>query len=321
MSLYQSIRLHWKKPEYILMFIFIAVNIGLSYGQTKEMAAIVGAENPAHQASFSIILEGLFAFTLLTRADQRAQGLHVPLFLHVAYFGLLGSITAINISVLYKYHPVAGPFIGMVIAGTMLYTERLFVWKNTEANKPAKKKPRDMLKEAEREIEEEQVMQKIEYLKHEARKPSLKLIKRARKDQHKRRRIEQGKSILPWRKDEEQGLPEYFRQKKDPIQELIEINRESKPKVVEVEPDGAIIPHKIGFHAETARREEKTDKKQPAPLFKPNQEKRLEAIRKAEELRSELGRIPEPRELIEIGLTKHYATYARDQLKKTRETE
>jgi hypothetical protein len=88
-SLYQSFKLHYKKPEFWIMVGFIAVNIILSFGQTKVIAQLAGAENRLHQVAFSIILEGLFAFTLLTRADQRAQNLNVPTFLNVAYFGLL----------------------------------------------------------------------------------------------------------------------------------------------------------------------------------------------------------------------------------------
>lgn len=315
MSLYQSIKMNWKKPEFILMYLFIAVNILLSFGQTKEVAEFVGAETPIHKAAFSIILEGLFAFTLLTRADQRAQGLHVPLFLNVAYYGLLGSITAINISVLYRHHPIFGPPLGLLIACTMLYVEKLFVWKSTEADKPAQKKLKDMLKEAKQEIKEEQVMQEIEYLKYEARRPSLKLIKRARKDQRKRKRIEQGKSILsvilPWRKNEEQGLPEYFLQKKDPIKEIVVELQDSEPKTIEVEPTEEIVPVKraIGFNVE----QQTENKKQN--LFQPNQEKRQEAILKAEKLKERLGRIPKKRELMDEGVTDHYARIAINSLK------
>jgi hypothetical protein len=325
-SLYQSIKLHWKKPEYLLMLIFIGVNIALSFGQTKEFAAAVGVQNPFHQAAFSVILEGLFAFTLLTRADQRAQNLNVPLFLNLAYFGLLVAITIVNISVLYQKNPIAGPFLGLVITGTMLYTEKLFVWKNTSSNQPARKTPHQLKKEAEKEIQEERVMQEIEYLKYEARKPSLNLIKRARKDEQKRRRVEKGQSIWPWGKDEEQELPEYFRRKKeDPIKEVIAELERSEPKTVEVEQakTAEIVPlGGIGFHAETARRESKSErKKSPAPMFRPNQEKRQEALEVAIRLESELGRVPEPKELMEEGLTKHYATFARKELRKMRETE
>jgi hypothetical protein len=320
MSLYQSIKMNWKKPEFILMYLFIAVNILLSFGQTKEVAEFVGAETPIHKAAFSIILEGLFAFTLLTRADQRAQGLHVPLFLNVAYYGLLGSITAINISVLYRHHPIFGPPLGLLIACTMLYVEKLFVWKSTEADKPAQKKLKDMLKEAKQEIKEEQVMQEIEYLKYEARRPSLKLIKRARKDQRKRKRIEQGKSILsvilPWRKNEEQGLPEYFLQKKDPIKEIVAELHETQPKTVDVQDQKEakeLVPFRrqIGFHME--RTDEKP--KSPAPLFQPNMEARKEAIETAKRLQKELGRLPKQRELIESGISEYYAKWARKELK------
>jgi hypothetical protein len=321
LSLYQSIKLHWKKPEYILMLVFVTVNIVLSFGQTKEFAAAVGVENPFHQAAFSIILEGLFAFTLLTRADQRAQNLHVPIFLHVAYFGLLGAITTINISVLYQKHPIAGPFLGIVIAGTMLYTEKLFVWKNTESDKPARKTPHQLKKEAEKEIQEERVMQEIEYLKYEARKPSLNLIKRARKDEQKRRRVEKGQSIWPW-KTEEQELPEYFRRKKeDPIKEIVAELERSEPKTVDIkdkEEAKELVPFRrqIGFHMERTDHAADPKPKSPAPRFQPNMEARAKAIETAKKLKEELGRLPKQRELMENGLSEYYAKWARQELKK-----
>jgi hypothetical protein len=244
-SLYQSFKLHYKKPEFWLMVGFIAVNIILSFGQTKVVAELAGAENRFHQIAFSIILEGLFAFTLLTRADQRAQNLNVPKFLNVAYFGLLLAITLSNITVLYQYHEIAGPFLGVLITGTMLYTEKLFVWKNTEANKPARKKPRDLMREAKKEIQEERILQKIEWLKWEAKKPDLKLIKQARKAEEKRKTVEGDR------------LPQFFleREKEDPIKQIQAELVQSEPKIVDVDADVQTLPaRRIGFHAEDERR-------------------------------------------------------------------
>jgi hypothetical protein len=240
-SLYQSFKLHYKKPEFWLMVGFIAVNIILSFGQTKVVAELAGAENRFHQIAFSIILEGLFAFTLLTRADQRAQNLNVPKFLNVAYFGLLLAITLSNITVLYQYHEIAGPFLGVLITGTMLYTEKLFVWKNTEANKPARKKPRDLMREAKKEIQEERILQKIEWLKWEAKKPDLKLIKQARKAEEKRKTVEGDR------------LPQFFLE--DPIKQIQAELKQTEPKIVDVDADVQTLPaRRIGFHAEDERR-------------------------------------------------------------------
>jgi hypothetical protein len=300
-SLYQSFKLHYKKPEFWIMVGFIAVNIILSFGQTKVIAQLAGAENRLHQVAFSLLFEGLFAFTLLTRADQRAQNLNVPTFLNVAYFGLLVAITLINITVLYQYHEIAGPFLGVLITGTMLYTEKLFVWKNTEANKPARKKPRDLMREAKKEIQEERTLQKIEWLKWEAQKPDLKLIRMARKAEEKRREVVGD------------GLPEFFLQlqKKDPIKEIVVELQDSEPKTIEVEPTEEIVPVKraIGFNVE----QQTENKKQN--LFQPNQEKRQEAILKAEKLKERLGRIPKKRELMDEGVTDHYARIAINSLK------
>ena len=246
MSLYQSFKLHYKKPEFWFMVAFIAVNIILSFGQTKEVAQLAGSESRLHQVAFSIILEGLFAFTLLTRSDQRAQNLNVPIFLNVAYCGLLIAITLINITVLYQHHAIAGPFLGILITGTMLYTEKLFVWKNTEANKPARKKPRDLMKEAKKDIQEERTLQKVEWLKWEAKKPDLKLIKQARKAEEKRKAVEGDR------------LPRFFveREKENPIEQIQAELVQSEPKIVDVDDaDVQTLPaRRIGFHAEDERR-------------------------------------------------------------------
>lgn len=282
MSLYQRFRGHWKKPEFWIMIGFAAVIIGLSFGQTKEFAAKVGATNFFHQLAFAIAIEVLFAYTLLTRANQRAQRKNVPLFLNVAYVGLLGAITIINMSVLYEAHKIAGPFLGILITGTMLYVENLFVWYATESDQPAKKAPKQLLREAKKEIKEEEILQLIEYMKYEARKPSLSLIKRARRDEKKRKRIETGQSFWPWSKSEE-GLPEYFRKEKPNLEEVIaEELRKTEPQTVEVDPEPEVEPEQgtgqlvvpfrrpIGFHVEYDMTAESNTKTSPNSENSPN---------------------------------------------------
>jgi hypothetical protein len=119
---------HKSKPEFWIMIGIAVIIICLSFGQTKELAAMAGFVKMYHKIGFAIAIEILFAFTLLTRANQRAQKKNVPWFLNAAYYGLLGSITFINMTVLYKMHPIAGPFLGALITGTMLYVESLLVW-------------------------------------------------------------------------------------------------------------------------------------------------------------------------------------------------
>lgn len=309
MSLYQRMKAHKNKPEFWIMLGFAAVIIGLSFGQTKEFVAKAGATNIFHQIGFAVGIEILFGFTLLTRANQRAQRKNVPLFLNVAYIGLLGAITFINMSVLYEIHPVAGPFLGALITGTMVYVESLFVWLNTDADKPARKNPRKLMKEAKKEIEEERIIQLIEYLEFEARKPDLNLIRRARRDERKRKQVESGGSIFPWVKSEDEGLPEYFRREPEPTPT---IEAEPVEIIQEPEKEAAVVPFKrqIGFHMETEAPKAK------APRFQPNVEAREHAKKVAEALMVELGRKPKKRELMDRGLTEHYAKVGLDELKK-----
>lgn len=268
MTLYQRMKAHKNKPEFWIMLGFAAVIIGLSFGQTKEFVAKAGATNIFHQIGFAVGIEILFGFTLLTRSNQRAQRKNVPLFLNVAYIGLLGSITFINMSVLYEIHPVAGPFLGALITGTMVYVESLFVWINVDADRPARKTPKQLMREAKREIEEEKIIQKIEYLKWKAKKPDLSLIKMARRDEEKRRRIETGKSWLswPWKESiEEKELPEYFRRKPEPTPEIeaepvepvIVQEPEPEPESEQEKHIAEVVPIKrpIGFHVEMSNTE------------------------------------------------------------------
>ncbi|MBA4544281.1 hypothetical protein H1164_15620 [Thermoactinomyces daqus] len=295
---------------------FAAIIIGLSFGQTKEFAAKVGATNIFHQIGFACAIEILFAFTLLTRADQKAQRKNVPLFLNVAYIGLLAAITFINMSVLYEMNPIAGPFLGALITGTMIYVESLFVWLNTDADKPSRKTPRQLMKAAKKEIAEERIIQLIEYLKYEARKPDLDLIRRARRDERRRKRVERGGSIFPWMKSEDEGLPEYFRREPEPAPtieaEPMEIVREPEEETAEA----AVVPmpmRQIGFHMEQPQPKPAST---PAPRFQPNMKARAEAMKKARALMEELGRIPTKGELMQQGLSEYYAKWAKGELKK-----
>lgn len=280
------------------MLVIAGVIIGLSFGQTAKLAGMVGATEWYKQMGFAVLVEILFAVSLLIRANQRASGKHVPWFLHIGYFGLLGVVTIINMAVLYQMHPYAGPFVGALISAAMLYTESIFVWINTDADRPHKKSVRELKREAKREVKEAQIIQEIEYMKYEAKKPNLKLIKKARKAEEKRKKIEAD------------GLPEFFTQKPEPVPEVV-----PEPVTIVQEPEevAEVVPIRrpIGFHTEKPQPKVKA----PAPHFQPNKQARAEALQKAKELFNELGRIPEPRELMQAGLSKHYAGWAREQLK------
>lgn len=162
------------------------------------------------------------------------------------------------------------------------------------------------MQEVKQEIKEEKAMQRIEWMKWEARKPDLKLIRKARAEEEKR------KTVVG------ESLPEFFRQlqKEEPMKELIVELEKTEPKTIDVqEPEheqAEVVPIKrqIGFHMEP--------KSQPnsVPLFQPNLEAREKAVQAAKALKEELGRIPKKRELIKKGLSDHYARLALNQLKK-----
>lgn len=207
-----------------------------------------------------------------------------------------------------------GLIIGASISGLLWGMETTLVWLWTDSHRPHQKSLWEIKREADREAKEEKIIQEIEWKKYEAKLPSLSLIKKVRKREKEREKVVA------------EGLPQYFLQKPEPIKEIVAELERSEPKKFEVEQEpktAEIVPlGGIGFHAETARKESKSErKKSPAPMFRPNQEKRQEALEVAIRLESELGRVPEPKELMEEGLTKHYATFARKELRKMRETE
>lgn len=311
MSLYQRMRAHKNKPEFWIMLLIAGVIVALSFGQTAKLAEMVGATEWYKKIGFAVLVEILFTISLLTRANQRASGKHVPWFLNVGYYGMLTTITVINITVLYRIHPIAGPFVGGLISAAMLYTESLFVWLNTDADKPHQKSLRSRKREAKRQVKEMKEIQKIEWLKWEAQKPDLKLIRMARKAEEKRKEVVGD------------GLPEFFLQlqKKEPIKEIVAELHETQPKTVDVQDQKEakeLVPFRrqIGFHMERTDHAADPKPKSPAPLFQPNMEARAKAIETAKKLKEELGRLPKQRELMENGLSEYYAKWARQELKK-----
>jgi uncharacterized membrane protein YdcZ (DUF606 family) len=311
LSLYQRMRAHKNKPEFWIMLLIAGVIVALSFGQTAKLAEMVGATEWYKKIGFAVLVEILFTISLLTRANQRARGKHVPWFLNVGYYGMLTTITVINITVLYRIHPIAGPFVGGLISAAMLYTESLFVWLNTDADKPHQKSLRSRKREAKRQVKEMKEIQKIEWLKWEAQKPDLKLIRMARKAEEKRKEVVGD------------GLPEFFLQlqKKEPIKEIVAELHETQPKTVDVQDQKEakeLVPFRrqIGFHMERTDHAADPKPKSPAPRFQPNMEARAKAIETAKKLKEELGRLPKQRELMENGLSEYYAKWARQELKK-----
>jgi hypothetical protein len=266
MSLYHKMKIHKDKPEFWIMLFIAGVIICLSFSQTAKLAAMVGATEWYKQIGFAFLIEILFAVSLLIRANQRASEKHVPTFIHVGYYSLLGVITIINMTVLYQTHPVAGPFVGGLISLGMIYTESLFVAINTDLDQPRKKSAKQLRKEAEREIEEEKTIQEIQWMRWEAKHADPKLIKKARKAEKARKRIESGKSFWPWAKSEDEGLPEYFRREPEPTPEIEA--EPVEPVIVQEKHTAEVVPIKrpIGFHVEMSN----TETPEPATIEHPS---------------------------------------------------
>jgi hypothetical protein len=107
---------------------------------------------------------------------------------------------------------------------------------------PDKQSSRELMITAKKDIQEEKVIQKIKWMKWDARKPDLQLIRQARKEE------EQRKKIIG------EELPEYFRQEPEPLQEVVvtPVIQDSKKE----EQETHVIPfkRKIGFYQEDRNR-------------------------------------------------------------------
>lgn len=281
----------------VIVVIIAGVVILLSYHNTSALAQELGL-NPILTAG---LVEILFASLLFIRGRQRATQRNVPLFLSVGYFTSLAFVTGVNMYGLAKSNPIVGPIVGMAISGAMWLMETTLVWLWTESDKPHRKRPRELMREAKREIREEKIIQRIEWMKWEAKKPDLDLIREARRAEEERKRVVGD------------GLPEFFRREPEPtpqiVAEPVTIVQEPKP---EPEPTEIVPMRRIGFDVEPVT----ASKPAPAPRFQPNLEARAQALETARELKEELGRIPTKGELMERGLSEYYAKWARGELKK-----
>jgi hypothetical protein len=283
-----------------IVVIIAGVVIALSFHNTMKLANELRI-NPYLTAG---LVEILFGSLLFIRGKQRATQRNVPLFLTIGYFVSLGFVTGVNMWGLAQENQVIGPIVGLAISGAMWLMETTLVWLWTASHQPHQKSPRELMREAKKEIQEEKIIQRIEWMKWEARKPDLSLVKKARAAEEKRKEVVGD------------GLPEFFLKKEEPIKEIVAELHETQPKTVDVQESEEVkevVPFRrqIGFHME--RTDEKP--KSPAPLFKPNMEARKEAIETAKRLQEELGRIPKQRELMENGISEYYAKWVRKELK------
>lgn len=289
------------KLDWAVLVVVVAVAalvIASSFQNTAKLAEILGMP-PILAAG---IVEIAFTTFLFLRGRQRALGLNTPLFLHGLYFGLLALVTGVNMWGLSIENQAWGLIIGASISLLLWGMETTLVWLWTDSHRPHQKSLWEIKREADREAKEEKIIQEIEWKKHEAKLPSLSLIKKVRKREKEREKV-----IA-------EGLPQYFLQKPEPVKQIVAELKNSEPKtVIQEEPEHAaeVVPIKrqIGFHVERTKSEPS-----PAPLFQPNLEARVKAIQTAKQLKEELGRIPKKRELIKKGLTDHYAKFALKKL-------
>jgi hypothetical protein len=253
-SLYQDSRGRTKRTWVDWLVLIAVVGIAVlviltSFHNTSKLAHVLEMP-PGLMASVLEIAYGTFLFL---RARQRALNLHTPIFLHVLYYITFGLVTAVNMWGLYIVHHAWGIVIGGAISFLMWGFETTLVWLWTRSREPYKKgfvkRVLDLIRnriKAMIEAFEEREAQNLAWIKYDAKRSSLKLIKKVRKAENKRKKVIG---------DEE--LPEFFewlKKQGDVEQITLELER-TEPKVVDVDADVQTLPaRRIGFHAEDERR-------------------------------------------------------------------
>jgi hypothetical protein len=273
-----------------IVVIIAGVVIALSFTNTAKLAAVLGM-SPYLAAG---IVELLFGGLLFIRGRQRATQKNVPLFIEIGYFASLAAVTAVNMWGLAQENIVIGCIVGLAISGAMWLMESTLVWLWIDSHKPHVRSVKELMKEAQREISEEKVIQRIAWMRSEARKPDLRLIKDARRAEEERKEIVGD------------GLPEFFQQgeAEQIVVTPIPVEEQEEPQ------ENQVIPfiRPIGFHQE--------EQPKKTTMFQPNTEKREKALQTAKQLTDALGRIPTKKELMETGLTDYYSRFARSELLK-----
>jgi hypothetical protein len=252
-SLYQDRRTKrtWVDWLVLIAVVGIAVLVILtSFHNTSKLAHVLEMP-PGLMATVVEVAYGTFLFL---RARQRALNLHTPIFLHVLYYITFGMVTAVNMWGLYIVHHAWGIVIGGTISFLMWGFETTLVWLWTRSREPYRKgfvkRIFDLIGnriKAMIEALEEREVQNLAWIKYDAKRSSLKLIKKVRRAEEKRKKVIG---------DEE--LPEFFQylEKQGDMEEIIVELNETAPKTIDVSSDkneeNAIVPMKrpIGFHAE-----------------------------------------------------------------------
>lgn len=168
-----------------VVVLIAGVVVALSFQNTAKLAE----ELRLHPYLTAGLVELLFASLLFIRGRQRATQKNVPLFLSIGYFASLGFVTGVNMYGLYGENPIVGPIVGGAISAAMWLMENVLVWLWVDSHRPHKKSMKELKREAQREIKELKLKQKIEWMKWEAQKPDLTLIRKAREMEERRRGI------------------------------------------------------------------------------------------------------------------------------------
>lgn len=301
----------WKFVDWVVLLIVVLnalIVITLSFGNTAKLAATLSL-NPYLTAG---LVELMFGTLLFLRGKQRSLSLNVPILLSAGYFASFAFVTGVNMWGLSKEHSVIGPIVGLVISAAMWLMENILVWLATEAAKPYQKTWWDLIKERWRRrqqvnqmIKDEKECQRLEWMKWEAQKPDLSLIKKARKAEREREEV---------LKD---GLPEFFQSK--------EFGERNKTETIVIEPKAAeIVPisktkKPIGFHAIKEEYESNSGKEKTDPGEHPGEQYIEQAISKAREMvqqGKQIGKDLGRNTLAKAaGVTPHYAKLALQRLK------
>lgn len=188
----------------VVVIVVALVVIALSFSNTGKLAMELRL-NPWLTAG---LVEILFASLLTIRARQRAMQRNVPFFLTLGYYTSLAFVTGVNMWGLYQENEKVGLIVGGAISGAMWLMETTLVWLWTDSHQPHQKSLRELKREAKREREKMKLIQEMEWMRWEAQKPNLDLIKKARKADEKREQVVRA------------GIPEFFRLEESPQENL-----------------------------------------------------------------------------------------------------
>lgn len=280
---------------FIVVVLTAVTLVALSFVSTSKIAAEVRVSPWLLIA----LVEIPFASLLAIRGFQRAHQLDLPAWLNLGYYASFAIVTSVNVYGLSQSAALLGVLVGLAVSGVMLLMDQLLVWLIIHSHKPHQKSARELLKEAKEVTKLNETKELIKYMHWESDQPALSLIKKTRKDAEKRAKVM------------EAGVSEY-------IQQLLD-EKKQPPQMVEAEPVAPVTTEKvetesttevipmpqrlIGFHHEA-------DSNNKSNRFKPNTAKQQEAIAVFNELTTKLGRKPQKDELMNQGLTDHYARFA-----------